>query len=192
MSVVVRLPDRDAVAISDSSLTVQEMIARVDERVARQSLVAKVNGKLVDLVSYPPEGATVEPVLPGTPEALEATRHSLALLLAAAVMELWPEAKRTIGPPIDNGFYYDFDFPQPIAEADLPRLEAKMRDILQTWATFERLEVTPEEAAQAFADNPYKRELIREFADSREKLTLYKSGNFVDLCRGGHIDDARQ
>src|ERR687891_634562 len=153
MSVVVRLPDREAVEVPDSSLTVQEMIARVDERVAR---------------------------------------HSLAHLLAAAVMELWPGAKRTIGPPIDNGFYYDFDFPQPIAEADLPRLEAKMRDILQTWATFERLEVTPEEAAQAFADNPYKRELIREFADSREKLTLYKSGNFVDLCRGGHIDDARQ
>lgn len=192
MSVWVRLPDREAVEVSDGSLTAQEIIARVDERIARRSVVAKVNGKLVDLVSRPPDGATVEPVLPGTPEALEAARHSLAHLLAAAVMELWPDAKRTIGPPIENGFYYDFDFVQPISESDLPRLEEKMRDILRTWTTFERIEVTPEEAERVFADNPYKLELIREFASSGETITLYKSGAFVDLCRGGHIDDARQ
>jgi threonyl-tRNA synthetase len=191
MSIFVRLPGKEAVEVSNGSLTAHDIIARVDRQIARQALVAKVDGRLVDLAYQPPDGATVEPVLPGTPEALEACRHSLAHLLAAAVVQLWPDAKRTIGPPIENGFYYDFEFAEPISEADLPRIEAKMREILPAWTAFERLEVTPAEAEQVFADNPYKVELIREFAGRGEKLTLYKSGTFVDLCRGGHVDDAR-
>jgi threonyl-tRNA synthetase len=191
MSIFVRLPGKEAVEVSNGPLTAHDIIARVDRQIARQALVAKVDGRLVDLAYQPPDGATVEPVLPGTPEALEACRHSLAHLLAAAVVQLWPDAKRTIGPPIENGFYYDFEFAEPISEADLPRIEAKMREILPAWTAFERLEVTPAEAEQVFADNPYKVELIREFAGRGEKLTLYKSGTFVDLCRGGHVDDAR-
>jgi threonyl-tRNA synthetase len=191
MSISVRLPGKEAIEVP-SGLTAGEAIAHADEHIARQCLVAKVNGTLVDLVSRPGDGSIVEPVVPGTPEALEAARHSLAHLLAAAVMELWPDAKRTIGPPVENGFYYDFEFPQPVSESDLPQIEKKMKEILPTWTTFERIEVTAEEAEQSFADNPYKIELIREFTAKGDGLTLYRSGRFVDLCRGGHVDDARR
>jgi threonyl-tRNA synthetase len=192
MSIFVRLPGREAIEVSDGSLTVGEAIAKVNKDVARQAVVARVNGELVDLTRHVPDGATIEPVLLGMPEALEVYRHSLAHLLAAAVLELWPDAKRTIGPAIENGFYYDFEFSHPVSETDLPRIEEKMREILPTWTTFERREVAQEEAEKEFADNPYKLELIREFASKGEKLTLYKSGNYVDLCRGGHVEHARQ
>ena len=119
---------------------------------------------------------------------LENLRHSCAHLLAAAVMEIWPDAKRTIGPAIEEGFYYDFDFKEPISELDLPKIEKKMSQILQSWKKFEKTEVTSEEAKKEFKDNQYKLELIEEFSKEGKKLTLYRSGNYVDLCKGGHID----
>lgn len=122
-----------------------------------------------------------------SPEYLEQLRHSAAHLLAAAVMELWPDTKRTIGPAIENGFYFDFEFAQPISDADLPNIEAKMREILSTWKGFEREEVTADQAKQAFADNQYKVELINEFSQEGQTLTFYKSGEYSDLCRGGHV-----
>src|SRR5579859_6470773 len=121
-------------------------------------------------------------------ESLDNLRHSAAHLLAAAVMELWPKTKRTIGPAIENGFYFDFEFTEPISESDLPRIEAKMREISPTWKNFEREEVSVKEAKKAYADNPYKVELIEEFAGKGEKLTFYKSGEYSDLCRGGHVE----
>lgn len=122
-------------------------------------------------------------------EKLDELRHSASHLLAAAVLELWPKAKRTIGPPIENGFYYDFDFGgEKVSEEDLGKIEAKMHELLPSWKNFERKEVSPEEAEKLFADNPYKLELIKEFSDKGEKLSLYQSGNYVDLCRGGHIE----
>ncbi|MBI2444320.1 MAG: threonine--tRNA ligase [Candidatus Magasanikbacteria bacterium] len=126
-------------------------------------------------------------------EQLDHLRHSGAHLLAAAVMELWPHTKRTIGPSIENGFYYDFDFGEvKISEADLPKIEAKMREILPTWKKFERFELTAEQAKQEFADNPYKLELIDEFAGAGQTLTIYQSGAYRDLCRGGHTENPAQ
>src|SRR3989344_2625267 len=122
----------------------------------------------------------------------ETLRPSLAHLLAAAVLELWPGTKRAIGPAIENGFYYDFDFNEPISEADLPKIEETMRKILPTWKEFRRVEVTSEEARSRFKDNPYKLELIDEFSKNGETLTLYQSGNYIDLCRGGHVEDASE
>ena len=119
-------------------------------------------------------------------EQLEHRRHSLAHLLAAAVMELWPDTKRTIGPAIDDGFYYDFEFSKSITEEDLPRIEEKMRSILPAWDKFDREDVSFEQAKQAFADNPFKLELINQFSGEGQSLTFYKSGSFSDLCRGGH------
>lgn len=126
------------------------------------------------------------------PEELANQRHSLAHLLAAAVLEIYPDAKRTIGPAIDNGFYYDFEFSKPISDSDLAAIENKMRDILPTWSTFERKEVSAEEARAAFSENPYKQELVDEFSKDGQKLTLYTSGSYVDLCRGGHVENAQQ
>jgi threonyl-tRNA synthetase len=119
---------------------------------------------------------------------MDPLRHSCAHLLAAAVMELWPDTKRAIGPAIENGFYYDFDFKQPITEADLPKIEAKMRELLSAWKEFIKEEVTSEEAKKRNEGNPYKQELIDEFSSQKQQLTIYKSGNFEDLCRGGHCD----
>ncbi len=122
-------------------------------------------------------------------EQLQNLRHSTAHLLAAAVMELWPDTKRTIGPAIETGFYFDFDFKQPISEEDLPKIEKKMAEILKTWNAFIKEEVSIEEAKKKVADNEYKLELITEFAKENNTLTFYKSGNYEDLCKGGHVEN---
>ncbi|MEK9159980.1 MAG: threonine--tRNA ligase [Patescibacteria group bacterium] len=124
-------------------------------------------------------------------EKLSHMRHSLAHLLAAAVMEMWPNTKRTIGPAIDNGFYFDFEFETPITQEDLPKIEKKMRQILPTWTTFERSELSKEEAKKEFEGNEFKCELIDEFSSEGQTLTFYKSGNYWDLCRGGHVDNMK-
>lgn len=121
---------------------------------------------------------------------IEHIRHSLAHLLAAAIMELYPDAKRTIGPAIDNGFYFDFEFPtDKPSEKDFPRIEEKMRSILPTWTNFERFELSADEAKAEYPGNPYKHELIDEFTQSGEKVSFYKSGNYWDLCKGGHMEN---
>ncbi len=121
-------------------------------------------------------------------EQLEHYRHSLAHLLAAAVMELYPDTKRTIGPAIDDGFYFDFAFSTPISEDDLPAIEAKMRQILPTWKSFERHELSADDAKKEYPGNEFKHELIDQFAGEGQTLTFYKSGDYWDLCRGGHSD----
>lgn len=126
-------------------------------------------------------------------EHLDKLRHSAAHLLAAAVLELYPSAKNTIGPAIENGFYYDFDFGEKgPSEADLAGIEGKMRQILPSWEGFERQEISAEGAKKRFADNPYKLELIEEFAKEGQTLTIYRSGAFEDLCRGGHSENPRE
>lgn len=119
-------------------------------------------------------------------------RHSLAHLLAAAVMELWPDTKPTIGPVIENGFYYDFEFSTSISESDLPKIEEKMREILPTWNKFERIKSDKDHAQSTFLENQYKNEIIQDLANKGEEITLYKSGNFVDLCRGGHVENIKE
>jgi len=121
-------------------------------------------------------------------EELIKLRHSAAHLLAAAVMEVYPEARLTIGPATEDGFYYDFDFGDTqISDADLPAIEKKMRFLVKGWGTFERQEISAEDALKMYKDNEYKTELIDEIVQGGEQLTLYKSGDFVDLCRGVHI-----
>ncbi len=113
-------------------------------------------------------------------------RHSAAHLLAAAVLRLYPDTKLTIGPAIENGFYYDFDFSAPITEADLPKIEKMMVKTLSDWKEFSSRVVSEKEARQIYKDNSYKLELIDEIVKKGEKITLYKAGYFEDLCRGGH------
>ncbi len=129
---------------------------------------------------------------------LDALRHSAAHLLAAAVMELWPDAKPTIGPAIEDGFYYDFDFGKVAlsqtavsrsnpSKGDLLTIEKKMRELLPDWKEFSPREVSPEEAKELYKNNPFKLELIDEITQRSEPITLYTAGNFTDLCRGGHV-----
>lgn len=122
-------------------------------------------------------------------EQLDHLRHSAAHLLAAAVMQLYPKAHRTIGPAIENGFYFDFDFGEDkISEADLPKIEKVMRKLAPTWKGFERSELSAADAKNEYPGNVYKHELIDEFSGKGETLTFYKSGNYSDLCRGGHVE----
>jgi len=123
---------------------------------------------------------------------VEKIRHSLAHLLAASVLELWPSTKIAIGPTVENGFYYDFDFAQSISDSDLEKIEKKMKQILSTWDKFEKITETKESAQARYAKNEYKKELTQEITDKKEEITSYKSGNFIDLCRGGHVKSAKE
>lgn len=123
-------------------------------------------------------------------EYLDNLRHSAAHLLAKAVLELYPGAHNAIGPSIENGFYQDFDLGKSkISEADLPNIEKKMREILPTWKHFEFKEVTVQEARKLFKHNSYKVELAEEFAKGGKKLMTNDPGNFLDLCKMGHVDN---
>jgi threonyl-tRNA synthetase len=117
-------------------------------------------------------------------------RHSCAHLLAAAVMNLWPQTKRTIGPAIENGFYYDFDFAAvKISEEDFPKIEQEMRRLVKNWKSFEKTELDAEEAKAQYPGNEFKHELIDEFTENgKKKVSFYQSGEYTDLCKGGHCE----
>ena len=122
-------------------------------------------------------------------EQLKNNRHTLAHLLAQAVLDIYPNTKLTLGPAVDNGFYYDVDLgTEKIGDTDLEKIEAKMREFLPTWTQFSHREVSKEEAEKIFAGNEYKLELINEITERGEKITLYSCGGFEDLCRGGHAE----
>ncbi len=116
-------------------------------------------------------------------------RHSLAHILGAAVKELYPDVKIATGPAIENGFYYDFDFPTPITEKDLGKIEQKMREIIKKVKSFDKSDISNDEAKKLFADNPYKIELIEEYIKEGKILTTYTSGDFTDLCAGPHVEN---
>ncbi len=119
---------------------------------------------------------------------IENIRHTLAHLLVAAVREIWPGSQNAIGPAIDSGFYQDFEINGSVTDADLPRIEAKMRELLPLWKDFVRQEVSPNEARKEFAWNTYKTEMINDLESKGEQITFYTSGGLLDLCRGDHCE----
>ena len=120
----------------------------------------------------------------------ETIRHSLSHIMAYAVQKLYPETKFGIGPAIENGFYYDFEFKNPISNEDLPKIEKKMRELIKQNIFFKKENVTRKELVTLFDEQPYKLELIKELPG--EKLTIYKSGEFVDLCKGPHVKSTKE
>lgn len=156
---------------------------KLDKVAPKNAVAAKVNGNLVDLNYTTKEKTEVEFIDPDSDEGLEILRHSTAHVLADAVVRLFPKAKPTIGPVVDEGFYYDFDF-RPFTPKDLKQIQREMRKIIKKKQKFERMELTASEAKNMFKDNKYKLEMIDEFG---ENLSAYKHGDFVDLCRGPHI-----
>ncbi len=120
---------------------------------------------------------------------IEQQRHSLAHLLAAGVLEHFPQANITLGPAIDTGFYYDIESVETISDTDLAKIEKSMRTIAKKWKGFEAQTVDSTQAQEIFKNNPYKIELIQEISARGENITLYTSGDFTDLCRGGHVED---
>ncbi|MFI3271153.1 MAG: threonine--tRNA ligase [Pseudomonadota bacterium] len=150
-------------------------------------LACRMNEDLVDLTTAVVEGATIEPITADMPEGLEILRHSTAHIMAAAVKRLFPDVKVTIGPAIDSGFYYDFDAARAFTPEDFDAIEAEMQRIVASATPFERSEMGRDEAIALFSGmgETYKAELISDLPN--ETVSLYRCGDFLDLCRGPHM-----
>jgi threonyl-tRNA synthetase len=172
----------------DHPVTVQDVAASIGAGLAKATLAGKVDGKLVD-ASFPiNHNASLEIVTEKSPEALEILRHSTAHLLAQAVQRLYPGAQVTIGPVIDNGFYYDFAYERPFTPDDLVKIEAEMETIVKEQLPVTRSVKSRDDAVNFFRGigEEYKAEII-ESIPSNEELSLYTQGEFTDLCRGPHV-----
>jgi threonyl-tRNA synthetase len=186
------LPDNSQLELPDGA-TGLEAARAIGPKLAEQAVVVRSNGQVQDLRLPLHDGQHVHFVTTRDTEdadALYVLRHSSAHLLAEAVRRLYPGVKIAIGPPIENGFYYDFDFPEPINEDDLVKIEAEVRRELEEGRHWERREIPRAEARQRFLEEnePYKVELV----DSAEgDISLYTQGDFTDLCRGPHLQDSQ-
>lgn len=172
----------------NSPVTVGDVAASIGAGLARAALAGKVNGKLVDLSHPITENSTVSIVTDKDPEGLEIIRHSTSHLLAQAVKELYPQAQITIGPVIENGFYYDFSLPKHLTNEDLPLIEKKMDEIVKRDLPIVREEMDRDEAVKYFNSigEHYKAEIIGPIP-AGETISLYRQGDYVDLCRGPHV-----
>jgi threonyl-tRNA synthetase len=155
------------------------------------AIAARFDGKLVDLSFVPPGDGKAEPVLASDPDGLHVMRHSTAHVLAHAACDLWPGTTYAIGPPIDDGFYYDLELPGPISESDLAKVEDRMREIVAEDQPFVREELSRAEALERFADQPYKREIIESLEEGEvsggDTVTVYRNDGWSDLCLGPHV-----
>jgi threonyl-tRNA synthetase len=155
------------------------------------AVAARFDGSLVDLSFVPRTGGRAEPVQPSDPDGLRVLRHSTAHVMAQAVCGLFPGAKYAIGPPIEDGFYYDFELPETLSPEDLPRIEARMAEIVAADQPFVREEMTPDEALERFGDQPYKQEIIRGLDESEgalgDRVSVYRNRDWSDLCLGPHV-----
>ena len=172
----------------NSPVTVGDVAASIGAGLARAALAGKVNGKLVDLSHPITENSTVSIVTDKDPEGLEIIRHSTSHLMAQAVKELYPKAQITIGPVIENGFYYDFSLPKHLTNEDLPLIEKKMDEIVKRDLPIVREEMDRDEAVKYFNSigEHYKAEIIGSIP-AGETISLYRQGDYVDLCRGPHV-----
>lgn len=191
----VTLPDGKVLELSDGA-TGADAAAAIGPGLARAALAIVVDGEQRDLARPLPDGAEIGIITDRSDEALELLRHDTAHVLAAAILDLYPGTKIAIGPPIEHGFYYDFEFPEGVVlnDGDFAAIEAKMQEHVAADETFEREVVTVEQALERFRaeDQPYKVELIEDLVKNApadapvETVTLYTNGPFTDLCRGPH------
>jgi threonyl-tRNA synthetase len=186
------LPDSTELELPDGA-TGLDAARAIGPKLAEQAVLVRSNGAVQDLRAPLEDGQPIQILTTrdsADPDALAVLRHSAAHLLAEAVRRLYPGVKIAIGPPIDNGFYYDFEFPEPVREEDLERIEAEIRRELEEGRAWEREEISAAEAKQRFLEEnePYKVELV----DTAEgDISLYRQGDFTDLCRGPHLQDSR-
>jgi threonyl-tRNA synthetase len=183
----ITLPDGSKRSVAAGTRPID--IARdISPRLADAALAAKVNGEMFDLTRPIEQDATIQILTARDPESLEVYRHSAAHLLAAAVLELYPETQLGIGPPIENGFYYDFDRPAPFTPDDLEKIEKKMWEIQARAVPYERVLTPKEEGLKKYSEAWMKCQLIEEKAG--EVFTEYTLGpRFIDFCRGPHVPD---
>ena len=172
----------------EAALTVAEVAQSISPSLAKAAVAGRVDGKLVDLSYTINADATVAVITDKDPEALDIVRHSTAHLMAQAVKELYPEAQVTIGPAIENGFYYDFSYTRPFTPEDLKAIEKRMDELASKNIPVVRREMKREEAIDFFLKmgEKYKAELIEAIPEG-ETISLYEQGDFIDLCRGPHV-----
>lgn len=181
----------DAAKQYPRGVPVREVLESSESRVPRETVAAKFNGSLVDLDRPLEQDGNLQAISMESPEGLEVLRHSTSHVMACAVKELFPEVKVTIGPAIDNGFYYDFDRPKPFTLDDLVLIEERMKEIISRDEAFERILLPREEAVALFREKgeSYKLELLEEIPD--ERISLYRLAGFTDLCRGPHLPSSK-
>src|SRR5579863_4919276 len=184
---VVTLPDGSQRRF-DQPVTVDEVAAGIGAGLRKAALAARVNGKLVDTNFVISHDTSLAIVTDKDPDGLEVIRHSTAHLLAQAVKELFPDAQVTIGPVIDDGFYYDFAYKRPFTPEDLAAIEAKMHELADADQKVTRRVLTRDEAVRFFKrlGEHYKAEIIASIPE-KEEISLYGQGDWVDLCRGPHV-----
>jgi threonyl-tRNA synthetase len=177
----------EATAAVAAGSSARDALARLDRKAAERAVAARVDGKLLDLSAPVSPDAAVEPVLPDSKDGLEVIRHSTAHLMAQAVQELFPGTQVTIGPVIEDGFYYDFVRPEPFTPEDLARIEKKMKEIVSRNLIVTRHEIPKTEAMELFAGmgESYKVEILEGIPDDR--VSVYQQGDWKDLCRGPHV-----
>ena len=180
----VRLPDGNQLEIKPGDRA-RDVAERIGPRLLRDAVVAKLDGRLVDLDAPLNGGGEFEIVTKDSPEGLEVLRHSTAHAMAQAILELYPGSKLTLGPPIEDGFFYDIEVAGRLTDEELPLIEERMREIAERDLPIEREEVSKKEAERLYADNPYKLEIIRDLQDG--DISVYRQGDFFDLCRGPHV-----
>jgi threonyl-tRNA synthetase len=185
--------DLTIVANGQARVVAQGTPARevLDGKLGRDVVAARVDGKLVDLYRPLTHDATVEPVAADSPDGIDIIRHSTAHLMAQAVQSLFPGTQVTIGPTIEDGFFYDFAPPQPFTIEDLPRIEQKMRELAKVDLRVERTEVPRAEAIATFErmGEHYKVEILKGIPE--DPVSLYRQGDWMDLCRGPHVPSTR-
>ncbi|QGT78136.1 threonine--tRNA ligase [Guyparkeria halophila] len=172
----------------DHPVSLMEIAADIGPGLAKAAVAGKIDGKLVDLSRTVEDDAEIAIVTAKDQEGVEIIRHSTAHLMAQAVKQLYPEAQVTIGPVIDQGFYYDFAFDRPFNDEDLEKIETRMRELAAEGDELERRVIERDDAVRFFKDlgEDYKVEIIKDIP-GEEQLTLYTQGDFTDLCRGPHV-----
>lgn len=192
----IHLPDKSVLEF-DQEPTVLEVASRIGAGLAKATLGAKINGtaEVIDFRTRLKNDTRLEIVTTKSPEAVEVLRHSAAHVMAEAVQELWPDVKVTIGPVIENGFYYDFDSPRPFTPEDLEKIEKKMNEVLARNQELVREEWDVDQAIKTFGEmgEVYKQEIISDLKVRGEKTVgIYKQGKWFDLCRGPHVKSTGQ
>ena len=187
-NIKVVFPDRNEQTFS-AGVTVGETIGGWQKDLLNSAVAAKVNGVPVDLSFILKEDSTVEPIAISSREGLSILRHSISHVMAQAVQEVFKGAKVTIGPSIEDGFYYDFEYAEAFTLDDFEKIEKRMKEIVATDYPFVREELPREKAAELFAQKgeDYKVELIRDLPADISVVSIYKNGKYIDLCRGPHI-----
>ncbi|MGB7723440.1 MAG: TGS domain-containing protein, partial [Bryobacteraceae bacterium] len=184
-TIEITLPDGSKQPVEPGTRPI-DIAKSISPRLADAAIVARVDGELYDLTRPLEKDAALQILTAKDPESLNVYRHSSAHLLAAAVLELYPETKLGIGPAIDNGFYYDFDRPAPFTPEDLERIEKKMWELQSRDLPYERIYTRKDEGLQKYSDAWMKCELIEERAG--EVFSEYTLGpHFIDFCRGPHV-----